>query len=95
MKRFDLVVTRHSGLVEYFLQEGMITEGIPVVAHVSIKQVLNKHVLGVLPLVLAVHAASVTEVPLALGPADQGKELSAARVRELAGFPVTYKVTFV
>ena len=37
-------------------------------------------------------AESVTEVPLALTPADRGADLPVERVREIAGDPVTYEI---
>jgi hypothetical protein len=88
-----IVVTRHQALVEYLCLTGLTTEETPVISHATIEQVAGKHVIGVLPLSLAVHAASITEVPLALTPNDRGKELSFARVSEIASLPVTYKVT--
>jgi hypothetical protein len=88
-----IVVTRHQALVEYLCLTGVTTESTPVINHATVEQVAGKHVIGVLPLSLAVHAASITEVPLSLTPEDRGKELSLARVEEIAQKPVTYKVT--
>lgn len=90
--KFDLVVTRHTGLVDYLRQTGVITGSVPVIEHVTADDVRGKNVVGVLPLSLAALAASVTEVPLALTLADRGVELSAERVREIALTPRTYIV---
>lgn len=92
MAVFDLIVTRHPGLVEHLRRTGLITGGEPVVEHAAPADVRGRHVIGVLPLHLAAEAASVTEVPLNLGPDDRGRELSAERVAEVAGPPVTYQV---
>jgi len=54
---------------------------IPVVSHADAECVRGKHVLGVLPLSLAKHAASVTEVEMPLLRPDQrGKELTPAEM---------------
>lgn len=88
-----LVITRHEGLHQYLLAEGLVGEGVPVIDHATPDDVRGKHVIGVLPLHLAAEAASVTEVPLNL-PADlRGAELTEAQVRQYAGAPQTYVVT--
>jgi len=87
-----LVVTRHAALVEYARELGLVGPDLRVLAHVSEADVAGQHVLGVLPLHLAALAASVTEIPLALEPADRGVELPIERVRAIAGDPVRYVV---
>jgi len=91
MKR--IVVTRHPALVDYLREQNLIEDDVTVIDHVkSFTEIEGCHVFGVLPLSLAVHAAMVTDVPLALTPEDRGKELDLARVREIAGAPRTYQV---
>jgi hypothetical protein len=91
-----LVVTRHAPLAEYLREIGLIDETTQVVEHVTAADVCGRDVIGVLPLRLAVDAASVTEVPLDLTMADRGAmsrgDLPIERIREIAGEPVTYKV---
>lgn len=87
-----LVVTRHDALVAYAREIGLVADDVPVLAHVTEADVTGQHVLGVLPLHLAASAASVTEIPLALEPADRGVELPIERVRAIAGDPVRYVV---
>jgi hypothetical protein len=70
-------------------------DGPTVLEHVLEHEVRGKHVIGVLPLRLAALAASVTELPLLLSSEDRGKELGIDRLREVAGDPVTYKVTIL
>jgi CRISPR-associated protein Csx16 len=81
MKQREIViVTRHAGLVEVLAQDfGIVGE---VVAHATEAQVQGKDVYGVLPLHLAAHAASVTEVTLNLPADKRGVELSADEVRQ-------------
>ena len=67
--------------------------GVPILEHANAEDVAGRHVIGVLPLALAAHAASVTEIPLALAPADRGRELDLPRLRQIAGAPVTYIVS--
>jgi hypothetical protein len=90
-----VVITRHPALVELLIERGIIAEGTPVISHATLRDVRGKHVVGVLPLSLAVAAEKVTEVSLALTEEDRGKELGIQRLREIAGPPVTYKVEIV
>lgn len=87
-----VVVTRHPALVALLRERGLIGADARVIAHASADDVRGRHVIGVLPLSLAALAASVTEVPLALGPADRGAELGIERLRAIAGEAVTYRV---
>ena len=91
----DLIVTRHAGLVEYLVQEGLVQDGVEVISHASPEAISGKHVCGVLPHSLSCLTASFTEVPLFL-PADlRGKELTVEQVREFAQPISTYQVTKV
>jgi len=88
-----VIVTRHDGLVEYLAEIGMFFSGIDIVIqHATPDEISGRDVIGVLPLHLAVHARSVTEVPLALKQEDRGQDLSVDRVREIAGNPQTYHI---
>lgn len=91
-KTYDVVVTRHESLVQYLREKGIVSEGVRVITHAEPKDVIEKDVIGVLPLHLAVLAYSVTEVPLAMTPEDRGKELSLERIREIAGSLRVYYV---
>ena len=88
------VVTRHQSLVDYLIEQGIVSqeEGFEVITHATPEDVKGKDVIGVLPLSLACLANTITEVPLKLTPEDRGKELTLARVKEIAGDPVTYEV---
>ena len=90
-----VVVTRHQALVDYLIEIGMTGHDTPVISHASKEAVAGKDVIGVLPLRLASVAASVTEVPLALGPEHRGRELTLREVRALAGEPVAYDVRVI
>ena len=87
-----IVITRHAGLVEYLEEAGIIPAGTPVIGQASIEDVKGKHVIGVLPNFLAVHAASITEIPLDIPAELRGRELSVEQVRAYAGTPVTYVI---
>lgn len=88
----DVVVTRHTGLVEFLVERGALGAHVPVVAHATAATITGKNVLGVLPLHLAALAASVTEATLQLTPDQRGKELSVDEVRNaFTGF-ATYVV---
>ena len=88
----DVVVTRHTGLVEFLVERGALGAHVPVVAHATAATITGKNVLGVLPLHLAALAASVTEATLNLTPDQRGKELNLEEVRNaFTGF-ATYVV---
>lgn len=77
-----VVVTRHKALVAVLEKKGLITEGTPVLEHVTADEVRGKHVVGVLPLSLAAEAASVTEVTLKVPLECRGKELSEEELEQ-------------
>ena len=88
-----LVITRHPALVAYLREIGLIGADATVLEHVSDPGVLDgRDVIGVLPLSLAARCRTITEVPLALTPADRGVELSLERIREIAQPPRTWVV---
>lgn len=88
-----IVVTRHPALVEYLLDKGIIDDDTPVLTHVTDPVTLRgKNVVGVLPLHLAAVCATVSVVPLDLGPEDRGKELPVERIREVASKLVVYEI---
>lgn len=94
-----LIVTRHAPLVALLRERHpeIIGDDPEVIAHVSDpEQIRGREVVGVLPLHLAAVARSVTEVPLALTPADRASmaagDLPIERLREIAGAPVRYVV---
>ena len=91
--KFDLIVTRHPGLVEYLREIGAADSRTEVVSHATAEVVAGKHVCGVLPHTLSCLCSYFTEVPLNLPPELRGKELTLEQVRQYAGRPVTYKVT--
>lgn len=93
MKKVDLVVTRHPGLVSYLKEIGIADESTKVIPHVSSPGMLKgKHVVGVLPVSLAKLCDPFTEIPLAISPEMRGEELSLEQVREIAGKPVSYRI---
>jgi putative CRISPR-associated protein (TIGR02620 family) len=88
-----VVVTRHLGLVEYLLELGLCSSSVNVISHATVEDVKGKHVIGVLPLSLAVAAESVTEVPMRIPAELRGQELSLEQMRVYGGSPRTYRVT--
>jgi len=73
-----LIVTRHSGVVEWLRQRGIEGE---VVSHASPDTVRERVVYGVLPLHLAAEAEEVIAIDLPnLRPDQRGKDLSPAEM---------------
>ena len=92
MGKVELVVTRHSALVDYLKEVGLADEGTEVISHATPEDVRGKRVCGVLPHSLSALCETFTEVPLAIPPELRGKELSLEEIRQYAGDPVTYRV---
>lgn len=92
----DLVVTRHSALIEYLRELGICKISAITVTHADKKTVQGKHVAGSLPLSLSCECVSFTEIPLnlPLGLQDKEltKELSLEQIRKYADKPQTYWV---
>lgn len=88
----QIVVTRHPALVTVLIEDGLVDIDTPVLAHATPEQIEFKHVFGVLPLHLAVHAKMVTEILLNLPEELRGKELSIPELRKYMGPPRTYQV---
>ena len=92
MKHFQILVTRHQGLVEFLTQEGYTWD--EVVSHVSDPSILDgKDVLGVLPIGLAARCRSISELQLNLPAELRGKELSVDQTRQYAMGIKTYYVS--
>ncbi len=90
-----LVITQHKGLVEFLIEKGIVEEGCEVIAHATKEDVKDRHVVGVLPLNLAAHAASVTSVAMNIPLELRGKDLSLEQMREYAGEVTTYEVRII
>lgn len=88
----QLVVTRHPALVAFLRERGLVRDDVKVVAHATPADLAGKHVFGVLPPSLAIHAAKATEIPLAIPPELRGVELTLDQMRQFAGEPWTYRV---
>ncbi len=87
----NVIVARHTGLVEWLRLRGVIGEVIPHVTDPS--QIRGKVVYGVLPLNLAAEAAEVWVVDLPnLPAAKRGQELSIQEMDEFGATLSGYKV---
>jgi len=96
MQKIDVIVTQHAPLVRYLIELGIATDRTPVIAHAAIHNIAGLHVAGVLPVSMAAHCASYTEVPMSLTPEDRAAlrqgDLPYERMVEIAGKPVTYYI---
>lgn len=95
MKKIDLVVTRHPGLVEYLRELGLVDENVEVINHASPEVVAGHHVCGVLPHSLSCMTSMFTEIPLNLPAELRGKELTLEDMRQYSSKPITYKVKII
>lgn len=87
-----LVITRHKALYDYLVKYSFINKGTPVISHANEKDVIGKHVYGVLPFWLASKAVKYTEIQLRIPHDKKGKELTLEEVEFYAIKPRTYKV---
>lgn len=87
-----VVVTRHKDLIILLQELGLVKDGVRIIAHVTQDEIHNKHVIGVLPLSLACHALSVTEVALNIPQEYRGVELTLEQLRDFYVGIHTYKV---
>jgi len=90
--KIDVIVTRHSALVQYLREQGIVDDSVRVIPHATAEDVRGKNVLGVLPHSLSCLTKTFTEIPLHLTPEMRGKELTLEDVRKVAGKPATYIV---
>lgn len=89
-----VVITRHSGLVEYLRDIRLIDDTAIIIKHAAVEDIADKDVVGVLPHSLSVMTNTFTEVPLVNLPSElRGQELTADDMRNYAGEPVTYCVS--
>lgn len=91
---FDLVVTRHDGLVDFLIEEGVISKETPVATHIQDPEILDgKNVIGVLPVKLACRCLVFAELDLSAVPGElRGKELTVNQVRQYQGGLYVYTV---
>ncbi len=87
-----VVVSRDPSMLELFRRVGLVPEGAIVLENAKPEDLRGANVVGTLPLHLAVYAKQVTVVPVALGPEQRGKKLSADELQAIAGAPRTFEV---
>lgn len=99
MEMKTLVITQHAALIALLRERHpqLVPDGTEIIAHVTDPEVLDgAHVIGVLPMHLAVRCARVTILPLELSEADRDAskrgDLTLDRLRSIAGAPVSYVV---
>ena len=90
--KFDVVVTRHNGLVEFLKKNGFINDKTVVIDHATPEAIEGKTVLGVLPHSLSCLCKIFAEIPLNLPAEMRGKELSLHDVEKYAGEIAYYVV---
>lgn len=87
-----IVITQHQALIDFLKEINLISEDFEVISHASPEEIRGNHVIGILPLHLAVEAEKVTTVPLNIPKELRGQELSLDQIREFAGNPRTFIV---
>ena len=88
-----VLVTRHPSLIEYFKELGLVDEDTPIVPFAKRRDVEGKHVMGVLPLSLAVHAKMLTVIPMHVPEHMRDQVLTLEEVRKYASDPITVQIT--
>ena len=91
--RAEIVITRHSTLVEYLRELGLVDNNVKVLTHVSnINEIKGKNVAGILPLHIACEVNAILVIPLNIPSDLRGLELSLEQIKQFAGAPTWYKV---
>ena len=90
-----IIVTRHPALVRYIQENGIAPKGTPVIPHAKPRDVIGKHVYGVIPLRLAHLARSVTEVPIMREACDAKAEITYDRFCQIALPPVVLRAEVI
>lgn len=88
---FSLVVTRHQGLLDFLVEQGI--EYDEHLTHATAEDLKGKSVLGVLPVHLACECEFFTELEMNIPLEMRGKELDVNQVREYGIRFNTYFVT--
>lgn len=87
-----IIVTKHNSFVDYVVELGLAEKGTSVLTYVREKDVLGKHVIGVLPLRLASVAESITVINMKIPEEKRSRILSIEDIRAFASEPIVYKV---
>jgi len=90
--KFEVIVTRHPGLVDHLREIGLISKNVKILSHAGPDDVRGKNVCGVLPHSLSSLTASFTEVPLSIPAELRGTELTLEQIKKYANPAVTYIV---
>lgn len=88
----QVVITRHQGLVDYLIDQGIVKQGVSVISHATSEDIKGRDIIGILPLNLAVLARSVTIISLDLPQDLRGVDLSKDQVAQYAGQPRKFKI---
>jgi hypothetical protein len=91
--RAPLIVTRHTGLVDYLRRAFPEAEAYEVSPHAKADDVRGRGVIGVLPAHLAALTLAHVEIPLYMSLVQRGAELDADEVARIAGPPRIYSVS--
>lgn len=92
--KFDLVVTRHTGLIEFLKFQDLLSDTCEIISHVSDPEILvGKNVIGVLPHNLSCLCESFSEISLNLPAELRGKELSFEQVNQYQTGIASYTVS--
>jgi hypothetical protein len=87
-----LVVTRYKTLVEYLKKKKLIDDNTKILSHAKVEDVMNKHVIGVLPYWLSCHTGKFTEIQLRIPQEKRGQELTLEEIEFYALPHKTYQI---
>jgi hypothetical protein len=85
--KIDLVVTQHSGLVEYLSELGLVDENTKVMTHASIQDIQGKNVCAALPDTMSCFYEVYTNGPWFISDELRGKEFSFQEIQKFIGSP--------
>ena len=91
--RDKVIVVRHPAMATLYVEQGLCPSDTPILQFANIEDVRGKDLFGVVPLHLAAHANSVTEIPIVAGRNTRNIIHDVNQLRQYARPPVRYRVT--
>lgn len=93
MQQFDLFLSRHRDLYQFFVNKKIISSDLPILEHVdNLDLIKNKRIIGIIPSKLAILAHSISQIELNIPKEFKGKDLTPEQLEEFSGELQTFKV---
>ncbi len=88
----QILVSKHPNLADYLIMHNVVNKDIERKDHVRPEDIHGKHVIGVLPLSMACHAALYTEIPLRIDHDKRNQVMSIDEIGYCIQKPRTFRI---